>query len=207
MKLKAISAALVIAGSILLPGSAAHAVTLNPPADAFVISWLPTYNNGINGVVISAGVNASGEIRSFLQFDLTTVTNVGSAILYLYNNSGTGTAPTIGVYETSNSWTETGVNWNNQPSVLGSPVDHTVAAAGWYAWDVTSFAQDNVGGQFSLTLRGTGGARSFASNESSPIANRPRLEVAPIPEPSEWTMLLIGLGVIGFMARRRRTMS
>jgi hypothetical protein len=30
------------------------------------------------------------------------------------------------------------------------------------------------------------------------------LVTAPIPEPAEWTMLIAGLLVIGFIARRRR---
>jgi hypothetical protein len=34
-----------------------------------------------------------------------------------------------------------------------------------------------------------------------------RFAVAAIPEPSEWAMLLAGLAVVGFIARRRKSMS
>jgi len=31
--------------------------------------------------------------------------------------------------------------------------------------------------------------------------------VAPVPEPATWAMMLVGLGAIGFMARRRQNVS
>jgi hypothetical protein len=87
----------------------------------------------------------------------------------------------------------------------GTPVSVSVSpTAGWFSWDVTSMAQDNTGGLFSVALLGTGSGKSFGSSEYSPIARRVYLEIAPLPEPSEWAMLLAGLAVVGFIAKRRR---
>lgn len=51
---------------------------------------------------------------------------------------------------------------------------------------------------------GTNGI-DFPSRDFSLVAERPLLtvEVTPVPEPEAWAMLMAGLGLIGFAARRR----
>lgn len=194
--------------SLVIAGQA-EALTIEPFADAFVISWIPTYNNGSNGVVISAGQTSSGTIRSFLKFDLASSPDIGSAMLWLYNNAAPASgSSTMSIYSTTNSWTETGVNWNNQPPVSGSPINTFITTAGWFSWDVTSLAQTANGGDFSLSLRGaSGSALSFASAESSPVNHRPYLSLEAPPEPvvpEPASLSLVSMGLAAFFKRRRQ---
>lgn len=63
-----------------------------------------------------------------------------------------------------------------------------------YGWAMIPFAS------------GTNGI-DFYSSEYATLAGRPILsvEIAPVPEPETYALMLAGLGLIGFMARRRKT--
>ena len=52
---------------------------------------------------------------------------------------------------------------------------------------------------------GTNGI-DFYTSEYSVLADRPMLsvEIAPVPEPETYALMLAGLGLVGFMARRKR---
>ncbi len=75
--------------------------------------------------------------------------------------------------------------------VFGLDATQAAAAASFMASSNTSFADFRVGLAATLT-DATGGPDTFF------------LAAAPIPEPETYALLLAGLGVVGFIARRRR---
>jgi hypothetical protein len=75
--------------------------------------------------------------------------------------------------------------------VFGLDAAQAAAAASFLAASSTSFADFRVGLAATLT-DATGGPDSFF------------VTAAPVPEPETYALLLAGLGVVGFVARRRR---
>ncbi len=78
--------------------------------------------------------------------------------------------------------------------VFGLDAAQAAAAASFMAGSSTSFADFRVGLAATLT-DATGGPDTFF------------IATAPIPEPETYALLLAGLGVVGFVARRRRNYS
>jgi hypothetical protein len=124
---------------------------LGPLGDAQVSSGNPTTNSGTatSMFVQSSTTTASsfGDERAWTMFDLSSLPSgavITSAQLQLYCFSAASTELDIAVAGgSSDSWTETGITWNTQPS-FGSTLD-TVAmvpsTTDTYSWDVTSFVQ------------------------------------------------------------------
>ena len=76
---------------------------------------------------------SSASVRSYLKFDLSSVSSITSAILQLNRQSSTNTTSfTVGVYGCANTtWTETGITWANMPATLASNTD-PVATPNYY---------------------------------------------------------------------------
>jgi subtilisin family serine protease len=120
-------------------------VHLSPTADAYVRDGTyATQNFGTATSLVVKSTSSVGTNRtSYLRFPLTGVSgNVSSAKLRLYGSRTAATAVTDSAYAvTNNTWTETGINWNNRPALgakQGAGVNVTTAAQ-YYEWDVTSF--------------------------------------------------------------------
>ena len=154
------------AASITLTATASTssgAYFLAPVADAQVASGSTkvntNYGTGTNIYVQSSSTNSFGNERSWLKFDLSTIpvgATINSAILKLWNWKSTGASLDAAVYDVTNdTWTETGITWNNQPA-LGSVLDTVTLAAGavnnWYNWNVTSFVQSQFAGDKTVSL-------------------------------------------------------
>jgi uncharacterized repeat protein (TIGR02543 family) len=131
--------------------------------------------------------SASGYTReTYLQFDLSTITSVSSAKLRLYGRLTEAETVQTGVYlaESTSSWTEPGVNWNNRPAA-GTTAAATATISGitnkWYEWDLTSLLQaEKLAGRSVVTLvlrnlSQTNATLTFASDEAA--SNRPELVV------------------------------
>ena len=135
------------------PGTGVNIYTLNATADSQIAKGTATANYGTKTYeyVQSAGTGTFQDERSWLKFDLSSLptgANITSAKLKMYCWKAIGPAlPVTLCSSNTDSWTETGINWSNQPAV-GSVLDtQTLAAATtnvWYAWDATS----NVRSQF-----------------------------------------------------------
>ena len=118
-----------------------------------------------------------------LRFDLSSIssTSITRATLKLYVTSLIeGTAPIALFGVPSNSWTETGVTWNNQPAFGSQLLSTSLPTIGWASFNVTSFVNSQLAGdkKVSLMLWDTNQAiklATFNSRENS--LNRPVLEV------------------------------
>jgi hypothetical protein len=153
-----------------------------------------TLNSGDVDVVRSFGGQGWAANSGFQSLDLSGYTagsisqNVSGftagqqyVLTYFYNGTTVGDA-------------KTALSFVGGTSVLG-PIIETVASADniWRRRDVTFTAlQSTVGVTFqSLNFSSTGMAIDDVS-------------VAAVPEPHEWAMMLAGLGIVGWAARRAR---
>lgn len=97
-----------------------------------------------------------------------------------------------------------------EASIAGMAVMPGPVRNSW-VFDVTESLRDMQSGALSgygWMLKGTAAntSHSFATSEWNSIASRPLLtvEVAPVPEPATYAMMLAGLAAVGACVRRRR---
>ena len=135
-------------------GGGSYTATLYTPADARVLSS----QGGTNyGTIITLYVqkNAAVENASYIKWDLNSVqgATITSAKLRLYR-SGTGAATTNKVDScATDTWTETGITWNNKPAWGTQQASFAVAAGGsWNEVDVTSYVSANFNGDKLVTM-------------------------------------------------------
>ena len=135
---------------------------LVPVADAQVASGASSTNYGSGSNLYLQGSTASGTFgieRAWLKFDLSSIpagSTITGASLQLFNWKATGpsiSAEARGI--STDTWTETGLNWSNQPAT-GTVLDTQTLASGttsvWYNWNVTSFVQSEFAGDKTVSL-------------------------------------------------------
>ncbi len=134
--------------------------TLTPLADAQVASGNPTVNYGAGtNLYLQSSSSGYGNERSWLKFDLSSIpagSTITGATLKLWDWKATGASLPVEVRSaTDDTWTESGLNWNNQPA-LGGVLDTQTLASGttnaWYNWNVTSFVQGEFSGDKTVSL-------------------------------------------------------
>ncbi|PYV44722.1 MAG: hypothetical protein DMG06_05285 [Acidobacteria bacterium] len=167
------------------PPTGGQLISFYPEADAYVRGG--TYASQNFGTDISLAEKNSDldsfDRRTFLRFDLSSIssTSITRATLKLYVTSlieGTAPIPLFGV--PSNSWTETGVTWNNQPAFGSQLASTSLPTIGWASFDVTSFVNSQLGGdkKVSLMLWNTAQAIKLVTiNSRENALNQPVLEV------------------------------
>lgn len=157
-------------------------VQLFPIADALVRGGNNASSNfGTTGTIAVNDTAADNDKReSYLKFDLSgvsgTVTNATLA-LYPYELTPGGTVRAFAV--TSDSWTETGITYNNRPAMGSELASEVVNTAGQLAlFDVTTQVASELAGDtiVSLGLKDTGSG-SFIKFESREAANKPVLQI------------------------------
>ena len=123
--------------------------------DAFVSDYYPDDN--FNTTQLRVGVEGLWPTekveRSFLKFNLTPLrdycvdingpddVNITDAELLLYKVGGNSVTE-ISVYNTTNSWSETSITWNNQPSYEENDLissNYVLVTPGYYSFNITSF--------------------------------------------------------------------
>ncbi|MCK4405761.1 MAG: DNRLRE domain-containing protein [Hadesarchaea archaeon] len=135
-----------------------------------------------------------GSERTLLKFDLSGLPgdlSIGKAKLWIYNYSLTeGGSSGVKCHRVDDDdWSEGAVTWNSQPAYgaqLGDPVP--VTDTGWFSWDVTSFVQEEFGGDKKVSFslidieEDTEVSHStwFASKEYDDSEKWPYLEI-PLP--------------------------
>lgn len=176
-----------------VPPLSSATVQLPASADAQVVSGYPTSNYGgqTSLYVQSAASGSYKNERSWLKFGLSQVpagATITGARLKLYCWKATGGNMAASVYSgDSDSWTETGLTWNSQPTFSGPLSTQTMTSGTtgvWYSWDVTSYVQSKLtagASQLSLLVRpqteGSATTLTYAFESKEWTSGQPVLEV------------------------------
>jgi PEP-CTERM motif len=81
--------------------------------------------------------------------------------------------------------------------------EETVTVPGYTISDGTpSSSHANAGDPFSIDL--ANGNPSFANNGTTPLGFTGGVVLAPVPEPGTWGLMALGLGAVGWAARRKK---
>jgi hypothetical protein len=163
---------------------AASSLTFTVQVDARVEERNPTANLG-NSPDLEVLTSNNRNVESYLRFIVSGVSGViQSARLRVYSNGET-TKDGPSVYATGNSWTETGITWNNRPARTSGANDNkgSIASNTWVEYNITSLVAGN--GTYSFVLaEGSNDDIRFSSREGS---NPPQLVITFIPSTSTST--------------------
>jgi acid phosphatase type 7 len=157
----------------LLP-QAVTVFTFTTQADARVEERNPTLNFGTSNY-LQAGATNNQHVESYIRFATSGLSGVvQNAKLRVYSTTnGTNNGPAV--YAAGNTWTETGVTWNNRPTRTSGAFDNkgAIARNTWTEYNVTTL----VGGNGTYTFVLVGDSTDdvmFSSRESS---NPPQLVI------------------------------
>ena len=159
------------------PGLGLQAVstlTFAANADAYVEELHPAANNGtVDYLQVESANNRNAE--SYIRFTVNGVAGtVQTARLRVFattNSSTNGPA----LYTTGNTWTETGLTWNNRPARTGGAIDNkgAIDKNTWVEYNVATVVTGN--GTFNLVLVGDSSDEiRFSAREGS---NPPQLVI------------------------------
>jgi len=133
--------------------------TISPLADALVRDGSSADLNfgTMNTLVVKYdGVNTGYNRETYLKFDLNGINNFDTATLRL-NIAGAGTnvaSNTFQVYYVpTDSWTESGVTWNNKPASSTLLATINGQGSGWAEWNISSQALAELAGDKIVSLR------------------------------------------------------
>ena len=161
--------------------------------------------------------NGSGQIKA-------SDTIVSAKITFTIDSQGSG----VKFHDMLQEWNEASITWNSAVNgiqtngveasatpffSLGANTPDANVYGSTFMADVTQSLRDIQSGAlpgYGWALMpfepdGTNGL-DFLTREAFLVADRPQLsvEVMPVPEPETFAMLLAGLGLLGFAARRRQ---
>jgi hypothetical protein len=151
-------------------------LTFTPVADAYVYQSSPTNNYGTSNLLRADG---SPIMRSYLRFNIQGITGTVTRVtLRVYANSASSSGYHIGEV-TSNTWTESTINYNNAPAIGGSiGTSGSFAAGTWTTVDITSRVTGN--GTINLGLYTTS-STAISLNSRQASANAPQLVIEMTP--------------------------
>ena len=178
----AYNAATDVSQSLSVDAVTGTSITLSPVADSFVYGTSTTQNYGDStNLVVKKGTSSSGDRIIYMQFDISgqNIFSLNTAKVRLYANTVPGIV-TITASQTTDSWTEKGINYSNKPTKGTDISSVSVSAAGaYYEWDITSYvlsqlnASDNIISLVFSDLTAAGIIDKFNSKEA--LSNTPQL--------------------------------
>jgi len=163
----------------------------SPIADSYVNQGDSNKNYGNDPELQIRSEKNNKNKRTFIKFDFKfpSGTNILSSNLKLYMKSAPSTSRTYEVWRVTGTWTENGINWNNQQAVATSVTDSIPSGTTknvWLSWNVTSDVQSFVSGSstnYGWMIKDSSEDSSttyeakFHSRESNSIELRPILEI------------------------------
>lgn len=171
-----------------IAAATSSSITVTSTADATVRNnQYANANYGTDESLLIKGSATTGFTRnSYLKFSLSNVSTIGSATLRIYGKNAENTASiTTSVYGVSNdSWTESGITWNNAPAATSSTPLSSVNItnqAKYYDLDVTNFVKQQAAGDkvASFVLKNPSNQnKKVTLNTRTSTSNRPQLIIS-----------------------------
>jgi len=183
----------VIATFTKLPTSSGPVITtLITSHDAFVRNGIYKRDNyGFNTELeINQSTDYSNKRFSYLQFDLSNIGTVTSAILELKN---IGNSKLTDVYSVPNdNWKEDSITWHIKPSLGSVQATYNFGGTGFYRADVTQYVAKQADGDnvVSLALKGQSSSLMTISSKEGIYAPRLIISHDGIPKSVEEIELL-----------------
>ncbi len=157
-----------------------------PVADSYVRDGSYANDNYGGQSILTVKADGTGYTReTFLKFDLSGLTGsyVAAKLRLTISGANTdaGTTSWNVHYLSNDSWTETGLTWNNKPATGALLATQPGRTSGVVEWDISQQVISELAGDKILSLRvssTTAGAKtdaSFYSREASVQASAPRL--------------------------------
>lgn len=173
MKTKIISFTLLLS---LLLFKKTNAQTLIPVADSYVRSTSPSFNNG---TVTTLWVrNGPVTDTAYLKFNIDGLNPIRTATLRISAKASSSWISDINVFEVADTnWTETGITWDNKPTI-GSSFGQAIVTGDTYSWYEVSIdghvrSQQNAGEKLlSLALHGTNAAANSGVGDIAFVLSR-----------------------------------
>jgi hypothetical protein len=161
--------------------------SLTPTADSYVRDGTSAGTNfGTATSIFAKQTTGVGFTRnSFLKFDLSGVSgsSVSNATLKFTVTAVDAPPGPVKVYSvTDDTWTETGITWNNQPARVALLASTSVSAAGVFNLDVTSFINSQLAGDRKASLALVDDTNSnvlVTINSREAASGRPALSLTP----------------------------
>jgi PEP-CTERM motif len=185
--------------SLTLPGHSAPSVSVSVSASLFAqVGVIPSYE------LVGNGLWGAGNGFVGTDFQLTPT----GSVTFTFSQG----VRTVGAIVNSlQQWAVEPDPVTGLGGVLAAPSNLTVAVYGQTGTLLEQFQvtpdTDPLGyneGVFAGFTRPNADIYSFAVVDGKFVIDDLRWAVAPVPEPGEYAMLLVGLGMIGLMAKRRR---
>ncbi|PWF47712.1 fibronectin type III domain-containing protein [Massilia glaciei] len=153
-------------------------VTLAPTDDAYTRDGSNAANNyGADALLIVKTDSAGANRHSYLKFSLGLLGTINSAKLRVYGSASATT--TLTAYQAGDSWTNSGLTWNNAPAAGAAAGGVSMGAtAQYYEIDVTPYVQAEAAGDDTATFilkESAGKYTTLNSNNNS--TNKPQLKI------------------------------
>jgi endoglucanase len=155
----------------IVSSSSSLQTTLAPLQDAYVRNgdFASTTYGTTDPTILSSKLNSTTtpgyDRQSFLRFDISSVSNISSAVLKVFGKIEDNRVFNIpvGVYAVGdNTWSESTLTWNNKPAAGTSALQTatvTDSTGRYYTWDITSYVQnEKAAGRNGISLALVSGA-------------------------------------------------